>query len=216
MSTANPVRLSWALAQTTTDVLGVSRGILEAATTDNVQALALLACEAFGATLPMSTESKSKVHLLCSQDHKSSTLNFLKAKIGYSRGDSGWQLARSDAGLRFLGLAACLLSQDHWTSAEMLRGLITETAEDRKLVPSTHQIKSLLGVLEYRLAKAGFADNVLGWGLWLDEVLGKQTISVSHPAPAVLSKLITSISTLARLGEDTGRHHFLRLKIPHG
>ena len=215
MAAPNTVSLLWALAQTTADVLGVSRGILEAATTDNVQALALLACEAFGATLPMSTESKSKAHLLCSRDHTSSTLNFLKAKIGYSRGDSGWQLARSDAGLRFLGLAACMLSQDHWISAEMLRGLITETAEDRKLVPTAHQIKSLLGVLEYRLAKAGFADNVLGWGLWLDEILGKQTISVSHPSPAVFSKMITSISTLARLGEDTGKYHFLRLRIPH-
>lgn len=65
------VTASWALARTTTDVLSISRGVFEAATTDNVQSLAILACEGFGATLAMSDTTNGKVQHLCSQDHES-------------------------------------------------------------------------------------------------------------------------------------------------
>src|SRR4051794_18239472 len=99
---------TWTLSQTASETISVSRGMLIAATTDNVQMLALLACESFGATLAMAPEACTKVELLCSQIHDSAVLTWLKAKVGYRKGDCGWQLARSEAGIRFLGLTACL------------------------------------------------------------------------------------------------------------
>jgi hypothetical protein len=56
------VAVGWALAQTATDVLKVGKGVVETATSDNVQVIALLACEGFGTTLAMSVESTTKAY----------------------------------------------------------------------------------------------------------------------------------------------------------
>jgi hypothetical protein len=205
-----PVTASWALSQTANDVVAVSKGVLAAATSDNVQALALLACESFGTTLAMSLESSAKVHQLCSQSQQSAVIRFMKAQIGYQKGDSGWQLSQSDSGLRFLGLTACLVTIDHWAAAEALRELITETAMDRKLIPTSQQLKQLIHALEYRLSKSGFPDSVLGWGIWLDKATQKTCIMVSPPSGKVVRELVKAASSLGRLGQT----HKLYLKIP--
>lgn len=121
----------WELSKTSNDMINLSVGFLQAATTNNVQPLALAACERFGATLPMSQETRSAVRILCSQGHQNQIIEHLKIQVGYRKGDSGWQLCQSDAGLRFLGLAACLLTFDRWSGAQMLQELIIATAADK-------------------------------------------------------------------------------------
>ena len=70
-------------------MVGVARGILEAATTDDVQVLAMLACENFGAIVAMSPESCHKAFLLCNRSQKSAMISFIKAQVGYRKGDCG-------------------------------------------------------------------------------------------------------------------------------
>ena len=112
MSSLKAVNGTWAISRTATDALSISTGIVKAATSDNIQVIALLACEGFGAILPICPETCAKAHQLCSRGHESAVIAFLKAQIGFQKGDSGWQLVQSNAGLRFLALAACLLTID--------------------------------------------------------------------------------------------------------
>ena len=204
------IAASWTITQTATDLVGVSKGILEAATSDNVQPIALLAAEKFGATLAMSLETCRKVEMLCSQSHQSTVINTLKAYVGYKKGDSGWQLAQSDSGVRFLGLVACLLTMDHWIAAGALSELITETATDRTILPTVHQLKQLMHALDYRLARSGFADTVLGYGIWLDHHVQKVTISTPSPSKKVVVELVKAMSSLGRLGENRR----MRVRVP--
>jgi hypothetical protein len=200
---------TWVLNQTANDVVGVSRGMLAAATTDNVQMLALLACESFGATLAMSPETCTKVELLCSQIHKSAVLNFIKAQIGYRHGDCGWQLAHTEAGIRFLGLAACLTTIGHWTAAQSLHDMILETATDKTLIPSALQVKQLIQVLDYRLAKSGFTESILGWSLWISNCptfANRDAPRISDwdkaPSRKAVGELVRGVRSLGRIGEQ--------------
>lgn len=198
------IALSWNLAQSVTDAIPIPRGILEAATSDNIQPIALVACEGFGTTLAMSSETTAKMYSLCSQGHQSPVLNFIKMTLGYSRGDSGWHLAQSDCGLRFLGLAACLQTLDHWTAAEILKEMIMNTAEDRRLIPNTNQLKDLLQALDSRLARARFADDVLGYGRLLDETSGKTCIVQAVPDHKTVVAIVKALSSLGRIGPEGG------------
>jgi hypothetical protein len=207
----------WSLDRTSNDLIGVARGVLEAATTDNVQALALLACESFGASVAMSAESCYKAYLLCNRSHESAVLSFLKAQIGYRKGDCGWQLAQSDAGLRFLGLAACLNTIGSWNAAIVLHELIYTTATDKKLVPTSQHLKQLIQAVEDRLATSGFAESALGWAIMLSNetetsedvqspqlLIGEKHCTMAPPAKAVVG-LTKAMSRLARVGEEVQR-----------
>ena len=218
------IALQWSLNQTSNDLVGVSRGILEAATSDNVQALALLACESFGACLAMSQESCQKAFQLCSRSHESAMVSFLKAQIGYRKGDSAWQLSQSDAGLRFLGLAACLATMGPWNAAVALQKLVHETASDKRLIPTTQHLKQLMQALETKLARSGFADNALGWAMILKEMedtednqnqslLPGELMGTMAPTPKAVSELITAMSRLARVGEEVQR---IEIEAPLG
>ncbi|PMD44875.1 hypothetical protein L207DRAFT_629422 [Hyaloscypha variabilis F] len=214
MSTLTP---QWNLDRTTNDLIGISRGILEAATSDNVQVLALIACESFGTNIAMSQESCHKAYLLCSRSHESTVISFLKAKIGYRDGDCGWQLSQSHAGVRFLGLAACFSTLDSWNAAVILHNLLYLTAADKKLVPTTQHLKQLMMAVEDRLAKSGFSESALGWATILSKEMETQAgiegpqlsmqqkkFTMAAPNKAIV-ELTQAMSCLARVGEETRR-----------
>lgn len=206
----------WSLDKTSNDAFKVARGILEAATTDNVQPLALLACEKFGATVAMSPESCHKVHILCSRIHESAVLSFLKARIGYRKGDCSWHLAQSYAGLQFLGLAACLSTLNPWSAAIVLHRLIYATASDKTLIPTPQHLKQLVLAVEDPLAKSGFTESALGWSpIFLDEDVhseisndelspAEKLATIVAPIDAVIG-LTQAMSQLARVGERLQR-----------
>lgn len=204
----------WNLDRTVNDVIGISRGIIEAASSDGIQVLALVASERFGTNVAMSQESCHKAYLLCSRSHESTVVSFLKAKIGYSEGDCGWQLSRTHAGLRYLGLVACLSTLGSWNAALILHGLIVSTAADKTLVPTVQHLKQLVVALESRLAKSGFSESVLGWSPILSkEMEGQvdaenialttdQRSATSPPPTNAIVGLTQAMSCLNRLGEE--------------
>lgn len=204
------VSLQWSLDQTSQNIVGITTGLLRAASSDNVQILALLACERFGATLAMSPESCHKAFLLCDQTH-SSVLSFVKLQVGYMKGDSGYQLARSDAGIRFLGLAACLSTLNPWNAAVILHDLISKTARDRTMVPSAQQLKQLVLALQARLSRSGFCESVVGWSrIFMDE-LDDHDSRIEVPTDKAIGALVTALSHTARLGDENSK---VRISTP--
>ncbi|KAI0532579.1 hypothetical protein GGR58DRAFT_517599 [Xylaria digitata] len=211
------IALQWSLDQTSDHLIDIWRGYLRAATSDNVQALALVACERFGTVVAMSPESCHKVFLLCDRSQESMTLGFIKAAIGYSKNDSAYHLARSDAGQRFLGLAASLGTLGAWHAALVLHKLILSTAKSRADVPTSQHLKQLMLVLDDRLARARFCDSVIGWATIIaaevatigkDDEQPAQLDSevqglVSPPVDAVAG-LTEALSRIARIGEESG------------
>ena len=196
---------SWALNQTATDTISLATGVLAAATSDNVQALAILACEGLGATIPMTAEIRSKVNKLCTQDHQGAVLSFMKATIGYKRGDSAWQLAQSDAGVRFLGLAAALLTLDSWAAAETMYILIRDTAENQKLVPTTMQLKQVIEALDYKLSLASFAESAFGWSILISRRQGTESGCTDMPSRKLIVNLVQALSAVFRIGDSDSR-----------
>jgi hypothetical protein len=193
---------TWALNQTAVDTISVATGVLAAATSDNVQALAILACEGLGATLPMTAETCSKVNKLCTRDHQGAVLSFLKATIGYKRGDCAWQLAQSDAGVRFLGLASALLTLDSWAAAQTINTLIRNTAEDKKMVPTTLQLKQLIEALNYKHSLASFAEAIVGWSILVSRGQGTRRCGTDAPSQKLIVNLVQALSAVSRIGDS--------------
>lgn len=93
-----PVNISWSLDTTASNTVTVASGIIRAATSDNVQVLALSACELYGATLAMCPSACTRAEKLAKVRYTSHVIEHLAAVIGWSAGDSADQLASTDAG----------------------------------------------------------------------------------------------------------------------
>lgn len=212
------IALQWSLDQTGGDVASNWKQLIRVATSDNVQALPLAACERFGALVAMSSTACEKVTRLCDRSHESAVLGFLKASIGFSANDSGYFLTRSDAGQRFLGLAACLCSLDLWTASGILHSLIRSTAQDKMDVPGRKHLQALLAALEPKLARSYFTNDVVGWANIFsakdvvippsdnnqtgDHRAAKQPDYTVVPGEQIITTLIQALSTISRIGED--------------
>jgi hypothetical protein len=90
--------MSWSIDTTTKSVISIGTRILTTALSDNVQALTILACASYGATIPMSSEVCLKIEKLAKRKHISHVVHHLGTSIGFAPGDSADQLASSDAG----------------------------------------------------------------------------------------------------------------------
>ncbi|KAI1609554.1 hypothetical protein EDD36DRAFT_74469 [Exophiala viscosa] len=206
----------WELSRTTNNLIGISTGILQAATTDSVQPLALDACMKFGTTLPMSQNTRSNVEALCSAGHQNQVIEHLKIAVGDLKGDCGWQLCQNDAGLRFLGLAACLLTFDRWSAAQTLQELIIATAAttaDRLLVPTARQFQDVLTSLQSRLGRSDFGKNVVGLEVFVARARKSSTYPHHVPSGATIKKLVEALSSLQRIGDE--RRHSLQIEVVH-
>jgi hypothetical protein len=204
------ISAQWALNETTGGVMSISKGVLVAATSDNIQVLSIVTAESFGATIAMSQEAIMKVEQEVNKNHKSHIVSFLKSYIGYSKNDSAVQLARTDAGLRFLGLASALIcTSDLWESAQALDLMIRASATKNQYFPSTRQLKELLLALEYKLCRVGFADSVTEWEIFFLKIIADEAPELSHfaqmanesPPKEGLQALLNALSTLARIGD---------------
>ena len=206
----------WSLDHTASSTLSIARDVIRAATTDNVQALALIACEKFGATLAMCPETNKKIEDLIIKVSGPKLVNFMSAQIGYSANDCAFQLSRSLAGVQFLGLAAALVSSVHmFEGANTLSVLVMASASDKTLVPTVRQLKDLLGALEHRVNRSGFTDVWVGYQNLLIGSLrafnaqghlpsGKfhreKMDFMTYPATEGISKLVEAFRELDRLG----------------
>ena len=141
--------LQWSLDETADRFLRVGRDLIRAATTDNVQPLALMACEKFGATLAICPTTRLKIETLIRSQTSSVAVKFLKATVGFANGGTIMELSKSLAGLNFLVLAAALVSgMSTFNAATAIQMMISDSASDKTLVPTTYHLKDLLDGLE--------------------------------------------------------------------
>lgn len=200
--------MQWSLDHTSTSVVGMARGILHAATTDNVQPLAILACEQFGNTLAMSQDTIRKIEHSVVPTSQPAILAFLKSTAGYSANDSVSYLGKNTAGLQFLGLAAALVTfTDIYKAAQAVQSMLASTAKDKTLLPTARQVRDLLTSIEPRCHRSGFAEDVAGWQLLLGQHpelafmrSDLENIPIYSPGGAGLKNLVDALRQLNRLG----------------
>lgn len=214
--------LTWSLDSTASTTLSVAKDVIRAATTDNVQPLALIACEKFGATLAMCQETNKKIGDLIIKVSGPKIVRFMSAQVGYSANDCATQLSRSLAGEQFLGLAAALVSSvDMFEGADALSMMLMASASDKTLLPTVRQLKDLLGAMEHRLNRSGFTDICVGYQIYLRgarsalynlrddpprepfERLDKGSEYMCYPGSNGISKLVEAFGELNRLGDAT-------------
>lgn len=121
-----PVNTNWNIDTSAKSVISFGADVLAATLSDNVQPLAYLACERYGATLAICPESCAKVEKLAKREHTSHILSLIGVSIGFAPNDVADKLASNEAGgkiifanpkprvpimsVRFLALAEALLS----------------------------------------------------------------------------------------------------------
>ena len=207
---------TWSLDSTANKTISVFKDVMRAATSDNVQPLALISCEKFGATLAMCPETNKKMEDLIRKVSGPKHVRFIKAQIGYSANDSATQLSQSLAGIQFLGLAAGLTSSmGAFAGANALSEMLTASASDKTLLPTARHLKDLLEVLEHRVIRSGFSDIWVGYQILLSAAL--KIFSDKHdyggqyeleelgifPASDGVLKLVEAFRQLSRLGDAT-------------
>ena len=207
---AHALALQWSLDETTDHFLRVGRNLIRAATIDNVQPLAIMACEKFGATLAICPVTRLKVEKLIRSQTSSVAVAFLKATVGFANGGTILELSKSLAGLNFLALAAALVSiMTTFNAAGTIQMMIMDSAADKTLVPTTYQLKDLLDVIEPRLNRIGFLTDVLAWKDWwvrnksLDhedqEML--REFGGAIPSTEGILKVVAALREVSRIGE---------------
>lgn len=199
------VQAQWSLDTTAGSAFSLLSGVIQAATTDNVQAIALLACERFGSTLAMSDETMSKIETSVVPTPPSIPLRFLQASIGFSKHDCAAQLGKSNAGVRFLGLAAALITtMEPFQASQALNLMLSASAADPTQLPTLRQLRELLVALEPRCLTAGFADSVHGWELLVarDRPHRPGRVQAHHPSPNCVGHVVDSFRQIGRIGDD--------------
>jgi hypothetical protein len=195
------------LSQTVDGALKVSRDAALAASDDNIQTLALFSCERFGATLAISSFRQRKIEAMVRKQAVSPVQKFLLAKIGYAKGGSIDALSKSAEGIPFLSLASALVSaSNNFDAATALAKMVRDTAEDKALSPTVYQLKDLLDVLEPRLNRARFLDEVAGYqALILRSQNQAGTANIAVPSPEAIQTIVESFRELYRLGNADAR-----------
>ncbi len=218
------IQAQWSLNETGLVAWTTLKRIVTAATSDNVQALALMACGRFGNTLAMSDETNNKVEHILLPSPEPAPIKFLQGAVGFSRNDCATQLGENAAGLRFLGLAAALVtSLGAFEGAKSLDLMLRSTTDDLTTVPSVRHLRDLLASLEARSHRCGFADSVVGWQILLRKAvlpsifseetrqrLGRNSLQnlekvllESTPSPEAIAGLVDVFRQVARMGPAT-------------
>jgi hypothetical protein len=199
---------SWAITDTANKGVTFARGMLEAATSDNINPVALVCCEAFGALLPLCLETRVKVEQLARRNHTSHVLNFIKAQIGYRKGDSVEHLSRSDSGIRFLCLAATFCTLDLYDAANRLDSLLRATQKEQQMRPTLRQLQVMLNTFRTKMTLSDYANTVASCEIFMRAALASAgsefTVDVAQvPPKPSLEAVIFAMNELGRLGDIT-------------
>ncbi|KAK4182496.1 hypothetical protein QBC35DRAFT_547489 [Podospora australis] len=154
----------WSLYSSSNSLVSIGRDLLHVATSDNVQPLALIACQRFRATLAMSGETCDRIQATVLPKYSKPLIKFALLKIGYVRDDCATYLGESSAGLKFLGLAAALVTTMPavWDAENAVWEMTDSSAADPASTPSRQQIQDLLNSLAPRLTRSLFTETVIG------------------------------------------------------
>jgi hypothetical protein len=91
----------------------------------------------------MCEETCWKIETLVTKITEPATIYFLRASISFTTRDCATPLSRSQAGVRFLGLAAALvMSLEPFEGGNALEQLWSSSASDKTLLPTTSQLKA--------------------------------------------------------------------------
>jgi len=218
------IQPQWSVNETSGQIVSAIGRVIAAAASDNVQAFAILACEQFGNTLAICDETLRKVETEVLPSPPPIAIQFLKAAVGYSTSDCATQLGGSEAGLRFLGLAAALINSTNlFHGAKAINIMLRSTASDLRLLPTVQQLRDLLASLEARSQRCGFAENVTGWHIFLLETVvphlygdnnrqglnegrpedWQNSLLRTAPSPEMVTQLVDTFRQLARIGDST-------------
>lgn len=197
----------WATSDTANNTVTFARGLLEAATSDDISPVALLACDSFGSLLPVSPETRLKIEQLARRNHTSHVLNFVKAQIGYKKNDSVEQLSRSNSGIRFLCLAATLCTVDHYAAVERLDAILQAMQQGFQIRPTLKQLQVMLNSMKTKLVLSDFATSVAGYEIMLRaslEPLGApyQFDIAQTPTKESLQELLLAMNQVGRIAEQ--------------
>ncbi|KAH7358072.1 hypothetical protein B0T11DRAFT_99457 [Plectosphaerella cucumerina] len=215
------VAAQWNLDTTSVNALGIGRGLLAASTSDNVQPIALLACESFGSTLAICPETIGKVERVIVPSPPPAVLKFIQAQVGFFKDDSASYFGRSAAGVRFLGLTAALVTISPLeTGTRALDLMLRKNKTDLTLLPTPRQLYSLLHAIRGRCHRGDFASSLLGWHMMLRPIIGDllppkegltsedyDALILTHaedaPTPYMLEQLVDVFRQIARIGESS-------------
>ncbi|KIW19899.1 hypothetical protein PV08_00474 [Exophiala spinifera] len=197
----------WALSDTADKTVTMTRGLLEAMTSDDISPAALLTCGSFGSLLPVSPETRLKVEQLARRNHTCHALNFIKAQIGYKKDDSVEQLSRSDSGIRFLCLVATLCTLDHYDAADRLDSLLEATQRGFQIRPTIKQLQIMLNSMRTKMILSDFATSVAGFETMLRASLEGQGplyyIGIAQiPTKESLQELVIAMNQLGRIADE--------------
>ena len=197
---------SWAITDTANKTVTFATGMLEAATSDNIHPITLKCCESFGSLLPLCTETRVKVEQLARRNHISHVLNFVKAQIGYRKGDSVELLSRSDSGVRFLALATTFCTTDRYDAADRLDALLQATAEKDQIRPTIKQLQVMMQTITTKMMLSDYANSIVGWEIFSRAMLADYgpdyaIDSARIPSKKSLQDVILALSELCRIGE---------------
>ena len=218
MGSALPA-LQWNLDQTVNSALSLSRGLIAAATSDNVQPRALSACEQLGATLKICPETCAKIERLVETPKPVRT--FLGAYIGYSNENSVTYLLQSSAGVQFLALASPLVTtMGAYHGSLTLAMMLENSAADRTLVPPVWQLRDLLRAIECRCICLKFADLVVYCRNLLVDLPAHDELAerfwkgaTAFPDPETICKLIAAFGVITAITKPGDRRLILKTAL---
>ena len=198
------ISLQWNLDRTLDRNLSLAIDFVRIAHNDNVQPIALMACERFGATLPICRQTRSLVETECKKEEGNLVLESIKAMIIPAGGQVIERLTTNIAGLNFLALAASLISVATIVqSADALQRMIESSATDKLVVPPDHHVRSLLEVLEPRLNRVGFLDRCYTTERFLRDTLGNYGGNGNEiPTSSGIGSVVSALRNLARVGNE--------------
>ncbi|KAI0203731.1 hypothetical protein F4808DRAFT_476149 [Astrocystis sublimbata] len=208
----------WSLNESSNSVYKIVRSVLEAATSDNVQPLAILACEQFGNTLAFSQETRLRIERTVLPTPEPVAVSFLKVKIGFLNHDCANLLGSNQAGLRFLALAAILLSSlSPFHCAEALLPMLEATTMDQRHLPTIRHLEDLMSSLGGRCRRAGFADVVYGYHAIIKGVLRSKNKTPCVNEPRVLhARVLATLIDIFRQMQRVGEHGMESVEIKVG
>ncbi|KAI9858849.1 MAG: hypothetical protein M1824_004014 [Vezdaea acicularis] len=198
------LQLQWNLDRTVDRGINLALNFVKIAHHDNIQPIALMACERFGATLPICHQTRRLVEKECCLQIDNVIINSIKALVIQAGGNTLESLATNLAGLNFLALATSLVSVTTITeSSDAIQKMLENSASERHLVPPEFHIRRILEVLEPRLNRIGFLDRCYATDCWLKDVVddykgNKYTI----PSATGVGSIVATLRPLFRLGDE--------------
>ena len=215
------VQVQWSLDPGVNFAVNTIGGLLRAAASDNVQPIAVIACEKLGASLPACLERMASVRSDFVATPMPTQLKFLKATVGFSANDCATQLATSDAGVRFLVLAAALItSMPLFSGAQVLRSMMLKNGFSPVETPSVSHLRDLLTSLETKSHKLKFAESISWYAIRVAETTNSTNVYVPRygksslarqiqensidrsPAIETIVSLVDVLCQVARIGES--------------